>query len=212
MSLSTMLIALAVIVVVLFVFAPEMVEGLIDSVTGTYSATQLLPRVGSDEIICDLRVEIDADLIQDLNTGIILIDSKPYVQINDVDTQYFNCVAFSNVSALDLVDFNHLSGVGNELSVLFATPLNLETSISLVDATDASQQVTSATQPQLKVIESFDVGQVINTPYDVSRTFVVTDIPARQFNLEIVYDNSQLITGIENLEHGKPYIHVIPAL
>jgi len=210
MSLTSLVIASAVIVVVLFVFAPELVEGLIDDLTGTYSATQLLPRVGSDEIICDLRVQIDADLIQDFNVPII--GSQPYVKINDVDTQYYNCVASSNVSTLDLLDFNHLSGVSNELSVLFVTPQNLETSIKLIDATDSSQQVTSATQPQLKIVESFDVGQSINTPYDVSRTFVITDIPARTFNLEIFYENSALITGIENLEHGKPYIHTVKEL
>ena len=210
MGIQLMLVAGAIILVIMAIFAPAMLQSLVDGASGLYTATSLKPRVGANEIICDLKIEIDADMIQDIN--IPVFGSSPHVKINSVTPQYFNCIASSNISSLDLIDFNHLHGAVNEASLLVITPEVLTSSVKIIDATDSTQQVSFNLQKQLQHFETFTYGEVINFPYDVSRTFVVNDIPARNYNLEINYDNSALISRIEDMSHGKPYIVSVSGL
>lgn len=210
MGFETVLGLGVIALVILFVFAPSALAGLIDGSTGYFTATQLQPKIGQDEIICDLRVEVNAEMVD--SDIFFLIDEKPHVRINSVTPEYFDCFAKSAPNTMSLLNFNHLHGM-SELDVLIFTPQVLTSDIKLIDSNDGSQQVSSALQPQLKHSRTFQSGEIIDTPFNISETFVVTNIPARQYVLEINY-NSQtgLISGIDGKSLGQPYITTVPAL
>ncbi len=169
MSLTTLLGLGVIALVVIFVFAPSALAGLVDDTSGFFTATQLKPRIGADEVICDLRIEVEQKLTD--SDIFFLIDTQPVQEIVDIDTQWFNCFQFSQASFIDYFDTNHIQA-------------------SLLDFAVATPQTITT---EIKQSDSFGIGEIINTPYDNTKTFVVSDIPARDFILEIRH-NSQ--TGL----------------
>lgn len=214
MSLTTFAGIVVAGLIILFVFAPSAFAGLVDSASGFYTATQLQPRVGSNEIICDLRVDIDATMTD--SNIFFLIDSKPEIQINSIDAEYFECYATSEVNALNLMNVNHLHGL-TLLDVAIFTPQVITTEIKLIDSTDASQQVTKELQNQLQQVTTFNSGDIIDTPFDMSKTFVVTNIPARNYDLYVEYNTQTgIIAGSvydgQKINLGQAVVIKVPAL
>ncbi len=196
---------LLIAVVIAYAIFQPVFAGLIDEATDFYTATQLKPKVGQNETICNLQVIVGADLVQDINIGIPLIDSKPFVQIaeQNIRTQWFDCFKFASFPTANLIDFQYTNP--DPLVILFALDFELVTSIELIDANDSAQKVTPATQKWLKRTIHFSQGDIVNTPKAVNMQFVVTKIPQRDFNLEIVYE-AGFITGINDLNSGEPFV------
>ena len=195
---------LVTILVAYAVFQPVF-AGLIDEASGFFTGTQLKPKIGIDETICNLQVIVVADLRQDINIGLPLIDSKPFVQIveNNIRTQWFDCFEFSAFPTANLIDIQFTNP--DPLVILFALDFDLETSIALIDKNDSAQKVDSRTQKQLSRTIHFSAGDIVNTPKSVNMEFVVTKIPQRDFILEIVYE-AGFITGINDLNSGEAFV------
>ena len=152
MSLTTLLGLGVIALVVIFVFAPSALGGLIDNTSGFYQATQLKPRIGADEVVCDLKIEVEQKLTD--SDIFFLFDSKPVQEVIDIDVQYFNCFQFSQASFIDYFDTNHL----NQLALLdfaVAIPQELTTEVKIIDATDSSQLVSYELQDNLKQKDEF---------------------------------------------------------
>jgi len=196
---------LIVAVIVAYAIFQPVFAGLIDEATGFFTGTQFKPKVGQNETICNLQVTVSADLKQDINIGLPLIDSKPFVEIaeSDIRTQWFDCFKFSSVTPADLIDFQYTNP--DPLVILFAFDFELETSIALIDASDSAQRVDSLTQKQLSRTIHFSAGDIVNTPKAVNMQFVVTKIPQRDFILEVFYE-AGFITGINDLNSGEAFV------
>ncbi len=205
MSFTALVIGLAVIAVILFTVAPSVFAGLIDEGANLYTATQLQPKANSNEIICDLRITTDVDLTQDINTGILIVDSKPEFTVNSIDTEWFDCYRQNNFPTNALVNLNHLNDF-TQLSFLTAVEGSVTSKIRLIDSTDSNQQVDWNLQKQLKKTENFPPA-TYSTPLPVDQTFVVTNIPARDYNLELHIDGFFFGSTFDevNGKIGQPY-------
>jgi len=208
MSFQVTIVALAVIIVVVAIFAPSLFDNFfqaIDTANGVFTATQLTPRIGQDEIICDLRVKVNAELVQGF--GILGVGDSPFIQIdkdNSHTYEWFECSATSVISALDLADFD----VQNPQLLDFFSfgGETIATEIVLRDSNDNTQKVDAFTQPQMRRLIQLQEG-LISTPLDMSMEFVVKNIPTRDYTLEIYY--GRIING---MDAGEPFITSIKGL
>jgi len=211
--MSTTIIALAVIFVVVAIFAPSVFDSFfsaIDHANGLYTATNLLPRVGQDEILCDLRVKVNAELVQ--GVGLFGVGDQPYVEIKSFTADnydWFECHATSTISALDLADFDVPVPIKvDELDFITIGEEKTHSEIVLRDSSDSTQKVDAFTQPQLfRDIQISSGAGVVSTPLDMSVEFVVKNIPARDYTLEIYYGRI-----INDLPAGEPFLTTIKGL
>ena len=195
---------LVVILIAYAVFQPVF-AGLIDSATGFFTATQLKPKIGVDDIICDLRVKTFAKLDQTLPFSELFIRIDPN---NTHDFNWFNCFQFSNFPNAQLIDLQFKNPQPLDFFTFGGETISGQ--IVLRDANDPTQKVDAFTQPQLKrsVLISEDAG-IIPTPFNMDIEYVVTNIPKRDFTLEIYYGR-EIFTD-RTLDVGKPIIAKICA-
>lgn len=192
-------------VVIAIALIPDLFDGLLDNAGEFYTATKLKPKVGVDEVICDLRVNVNANMVQDINIGLPLIDSKPKIAINQANSHtydWFNCKFASQYTPFDLLN---QGDVPQQNVILFPFDTRLNTKIAIIDAVDSTQRVDSILQPHLERFIPFNGGSIVATPFDVSMEYVISDIPVRNYKLEIFYE-ADFITGINNQNLGSPYI------
>lgn len=155
---------------------------LIDDASGFFTATELKPKPQADEIICDLRVKVFADLDMTLPLTTLFARIDPN---NSHEWTYFECFAQGNFPAIAQLDL----GKASEIQGLDFLTLGGETvgvQIVLRDANDPTQKVDAFTQPQLRreVPLGEDFG-IVATPFNIDSEFVVKNIPLREYNLEI---------------------------
>lgn len=199
---------LIALVIAFSIFEPAF-AGLFDSATGFFTATQLQPRVGADEIICDLRIKTLADLDQTLPFSTIFTRIDPN---NSHEWNYFECEFASQFplgSLLDIEDrFREF-----QLQVLDIVTFGGETisvEIVLLDANDPTQKVDAFTQPQMRqqILLSTEFA-ILPTPFNVDQVFVVKNIPVREYQLQIFYGREIVVgepfAGI-SLGAGEPFI------
>jgi len=179
-------------------FSP-IIFGLFDDVTGFYTATQLQPRITGGETICDLRIKVFADLTQDFGIGSpeITIDRN-----NAFDFDFFECFSSSEVNSLELIDFDKRINFVQQSFISFGGEV-IHAEIVLRDANDPTQKVDAFTQSQLRRAIEIPAG-LIPTPFNMDVEFVVTNIPLRDYNLEIFYGRP-----INNMDVGEPFLATI---
>jgi len=183
-------------------FAP-LLGGLIDA-DGFFVDTQLQPKPEANEIICDLRVKVFANLDQTIAL------TEFFIRIDDQDSHnwtWFDCQAQNGFPALSLLDLG--LDIPQNTLVLADT---VETGcITIVDASDASQKVTPNTQPNLcRDVAVAEALTFISLPFNVDTEFVIQNIPLREYNLEIVYKNREIAFGkvgsAISLDTEEPFI------
>lgn len=200
----------AIAMLITLAYIPDIFGNLVDG--DFFTATTLKVKPEANETICDLRVKTNADLTQDVNIGLLGIDSKPKVTIvlgESHSYTWFNCVAQQQYTANDLIN----AGGGTSLldpedltqNVFFTSGgLTLNGKIAIIDANDPTQRVDSILQNQLSRSITFDSFQTVETPFNVDIEYVIADIPIREYDLEIFYDGS-FITGINEMGAGQPF-------
>jgi len=199
-----------VVLIALF-YIPDLFGGLFDATGELYQATQLQIEPDRDNIICDLRVRTNVDIVQGF--GLFGIGDKPHFEIDRFDSHeytYYNCFLPAQFVLANLLD----AGVGQAprgLDALAqATPNTfvvigdtfVEQCISLVDFTDPTQRVDSVLQPNMCFTTTLPSG-FVDTPYTIDATFVVSNIPVRQYFLDISLNG--LNAGINDLPLGQPF-------
>lgn len=203
MSATTTIFILAFFIIAVVIgfstFAP-LLGGLLDA-DGFFVDTQLKPKPQTNEIICDLRVKVNADLDQTLPF------SELFIRIDTSDSHdwtWFECFAQDGFPPLALLDFGENF---NELSFLALGELTETGCITIVDARDPTQKVTPNTQPNLcrEVGVAEEFGEIIPLPFDVSVEFVIQNIPLREYNLEITYDKREIFAD-KTFTANEPYI------
>lgn len=208
MGATGIIIGLAVIGITLLLgwglIAP-IAQGLLNNVTNTYTSTQLLPRVGEDEIICDLKLSIPAEL----TSNPLKFNSPHYIVIDvtKVGANFFDCHNFSNFPTLSLLDYGIKTQQLGQLTVVsFGESIDVE--LTLRDTNDSTQKVDKFTQPALatkvKIPATFSLNSV-----DASVEFVVTNIPLRNYNAEVIYKGFPI--NDDEAPFGAPYIFSIDA-
>lgn len=168
------------LVVAYAMFEPAF-AGLVDTATGLYTATQLQPRVGADEIICDVRISITAALTSDP----LKLNSPQFIRINEINgvqSEFFDCHNFSEFPLFSFVD----AGARIDQFTVISFGQTIPVELTLRDRNDPTQKVDKFTQPSLagsvEIPPTFTLNQV-----DASIEFVVTNIPLREYNAEIIY-------------------------
>lgn len=203
------LVFLIIVVMIAFAYLSPLLTG-IGNASGYYTATQLKPRVGQDETVCDLRIKVKANLETSSILGQELgIDdnsnpfpAKVFVTINKNNPyekpDWFNCQVASQYNSYDLLgeynfDFSQYDffSIGGE---------KIHGEIVLRDINDHSQKVDAFTQSQLRREILLPAG-IVDTPLDISLEYVVNHIPLRQYQLEIYYGRE-----INNMDAGVPII------
>lgn len=175
---------------------------LIDEATGFFTDTNLKPKPEGNEIICDLRVKVFADLDQ------TIAFSEFFIRIDPEDSHnytYFECFSQSELSLLALLDFD-LSFDQLTQQAFLVSDLTETACISIVDSTDPTQKVTPNTQPNL--CRDIFIGkqfEIVPIPNNVDAEFVIKNIPLREYNLEIVYQNREIF-GDVTLSANEPFI------
>jgi len=198
------LIGIAIFIVILLiayaVFEP-LITGIIDKANGLITATELKPRALGGETICDLRVKVFAEITQDFGIGSpeITMDKN-----NAFEATWFDCFGQSNPSPASLIDldlrFSNLRFSLLDFVTLGGEKIHAE--IVIRDANDPTQKVDAFTQPQLRrVVFSSDGISIIKTPLNVNVEFVITNIPQREYDLEIYYGRP-----INDMGAGEPFI------
>ncbi len=192
---------LILMILLAIAIVPSVFAGLIDNVTGFFTATELLPTVGGNETICDLRIKTIAFLDQRGILGetifVSISNAKP------IEFQYFDCFSQATFPTSALIDF----GAKNPDPLAFITlgGEKIHGEIVLRDKNDPTQKVDAFTQPQMRRSITISEGAgIIATPLDISIEFVVTNIPLREYTLEIYYGRQ-----INNLDAGEPLITTI---
>lgn len=218
MGLGTTLIGIAIFLIVIMVgvsYFGDVFGMLIDTTTGYYTATQLQPRPNANELICDLRITTIASLETSSILGKELgIDdnsnpfpAKIFVTIdesNPVSYEWFECYKTPNTFAL--VDLDETSF--DLFSFFSFGGEKIHTEIVLIDSNDSTQRVDANTQQQLRqsITLSTEAG-FIETPLNVGQTFVVKNIPARDYILEVYYGRQ-----INDLDSFEPFVMTIDGL
>lgn len=190
MGVTGALIAIAVILVVAGIFwaiLSPIVFGLINTATGFFTATQLTPRIGVDETVCDLHVVVngraDQDLFVNFGTFGFFLDNT------DITTTWFDCFKISEFPTFELIDLEarqDLTGF-----VLAIVEQKRDVNIELVDAGDATQRVDYLTQPQLR--KSLTIpAQISISAYTFEIDFIVSNIPLRDYILRVTFEESQI--------------------
>ncbi len=178
---------------------------LIDDASGFFTATELKPKPEVNEIICDLRVKVFADLDMTLPFSTLFARIDPN---NSHEWTYFECFSQGNFPAIAQLDF----GKPSEIQGLDFLTLGGETvsvMIVLRDANDPTQKVDAFTQPQLRreVPLGEDFG-IIATPFSIDSEFVVKNIPLREYDLEI-FIGREIFVGEpirETITAGDPFV------
>jgi len=178
--------------------APSVFAGLIDDATGFFTATKLKPRVGQDEIICDLavhvRVRADQDPLLFVNFGELTF----FMSDKDVTYTWFECERFSTFSTAKLIDIDNK--IDFNQFILVNLEVKTKINIALIDKNDASQRVTHDTQKWLEKIlivpAQLSIGSLI-----LETDFVVTNIPQREYFLNVVIEEY----SINEFEHNDPF-------
>jgi hypothetical protein len=180
-----------------------LLSGLIDEASGFFVDTELKPKPQGNEIICDLRVKVNADLDETLAFTELFIRIIPESSHN---WTWFECFAQGDIPLGALIDFGE-----NIQPLAFLIGDLTETGcITIVDATDPTQKVTPNTQPNLcQTVEVGEQFETIPIPFDVSTEFVIKNIPLREYILEITYDNREIAVGEKgqatSLTANEPY-------
>jgi len=194
--------------VIAFSIFETVFAGLIDGATGFFTATQLQPRVGTDEVICDLRIKTLADLDQTLPFSTIFTRIDPN---NSHEWNYFECEfasQFPIASLLDIEDrFTELQLQALDIVTFGGETISVE--IVLLDANDPTQKVDAFTQPQMRqqILLSTEFA-ILPTPFNVDQVFVVKNIPVREYQLQIFYGREIFVDRPirETLDAGEPFI------
>jgi len=196
----TIVVVLMVLILIFYAVFQPVFAGLIDSATGFFTATQLKPRVTEDEIICDLRIKVFADLD---TKG--FLQEQTFIKIDPQNSHrynYFECATKSQFSPASLLDFGiRSSNAFQTLDIVTWGGETIHMEIVLRDSSDPTQKVDAFTQPQLfqeiKLSEEFGI---LKTPLALDTEFVVKNIPLREYNLEIFAGRE-----INDLGAGKPF-------
>ena len=199
-TLAVVMVILIMIAILYSTFQPVF-AGLIDKGTGFFSATQLKPRVTEDEVICDLRVKVFADLEVRgllLNDVYVKIDPEHSHQYN-----YFECATVSQYAPLNLLDLDkRYTDFLHQLDIVVLGGETVHLQIVLRDTKDPTQKVDAYTQPQLlREIKISEGAGLVPTPFGLDTEFVVKNIPLRNYDLEIYAGKK-----INNLEFGQPFV------
>lgn len=216
MSLTVAIVALAVILIVVLYGGSQLFDGIFsvfDHANGVYTATQLKPRPNIDETICDLRVEPHAELWSgsltakslNIDDNINPFPAEIWVHIDDQNAfsyTWFNCESSVIKSPFELI----YKGDAETLDFFTTGGESISSQIVLIDKADPTQKVDAYTQSWLKQdIQLTSSFGFVDTPYDLSKEFVVKNIPLREYTLEIYYGQE-----INNLGIGEPYRVTVP--
>jgi len=194
-------------------FGTDVIFKLLDASGKFFNASKLQIDTNSNEVVCDLIITTKV-LIDQGGLKLPLIDDPKFVIDKDDSHTYIwdNCFAPNNFTALNVFD----NGFGtapriNVNSLAESTPNSFFNGLSgsvivqqirLVDARDSTQTVDWITRPNLSYSTPL-AGGFLETPIDVSATFVVANIPLREYNLQIHL--SGLDSGINDSAIGVPF-------
>lgn len=202
-------ILLVIIMVGVLVLGTDLFTSLFSKGGEFFTATKLKVNPASNEIICDLKIETNVDIVQDI------IISNPKFNVpssNSHKYTWYSCFLPSNYVTYNLLDAGFGSApkpireaVGDlQTNILFLpTGGDITQGIRLIDSRDPTQVVDWNLQPNLQYKIDLPSGINIATPYSVDATFVVSNIPVREYNLEIHL--SGLPEGVNNQPVGQPF-------
>ena len=207
MSIITNLLVVGFFIVALvigFSTISSIFTNLIDDASGFFTATELKPKPTVDEVICDLRVKVFADLDMTLPLTTLFARIDPN---NSHQWTYFECFSEGNfpvTAQLDLFEPSEIQGL--DFLILGGETVSVE--IVLRDANDPTQKVDAFTQPQLRreVPLGDDFG-IVATPFNIDSEFVVKNIPLREYKLEI-FIGREIFVGEpirQTLDAGEPF-------
>jgi len=194
-------------------FGTDAIFKLLDASGNFFNASQLQIDRNSNEIVCDLIVTTKVKIDQG-GLKLPAIDDPKFIVDKDDSHTYIwdNCVAPNNFTGLNVLDdgFGSAPRVTTN-SLADAQPNSFFNGLSgstivqqirLIDAIDPTQTVDWVTRPNLSYSTPLS-GGFLETPIDISATFVVSNIPLREYNLQIHLNG--LDSGINDSAIGVPF-------
>ena len=193
-------------------FGTDAIFKLLDASGNFFNASQLQIDRNSNEVVCDLVVTTKVQIDQG-GLKLPLIDDPKFVVDNDDSHTYIwdNCIAPNNFTGLNVLDDGFgtaprisSSSLGESIpnSFLSVGDTVLVQQIRLLDARDSTQTVDWVTRPNLSYSTTITNG-FHETPLDFSATFVVSNIPLREYNIQIHLNG--LDSGINDSAVGIPF-------
>jgi hypothetical protein len=145
--------------------------------------------------VCDLTVEVKADLIDDFGKATIFIDKNT----NPTDYQW-HC-DFKELSFLSNLSFlNDLSS----LSIFAFEDEFIHTEIVLIQQSDKSKKYDANHEDYKEMYRDIRLTQttgIIPTPYQMDQSFYIDNVVHDNYVLEVYYGKE-----INNLPVGEPYL------
>lgn len=200
MGAGTTLIAFMILIIIGAVVIQQLGLSTVDILnqsTNFLNAYKLQPNIQPGERLCDISITTFADLIGPNTLSIEFgVVTDPFVQIeNNVRSyQWFNCRDPTAVPFLSLVGNLFETEDLNIQSLDFLTIFGIEIQPSIQLSSPGSfQTIGPDLNPSLKKLIKVPAGNV-PSPFDLDQTYLISNIPERNYDLKIFYDGKQIRT------------------
>jgi hypothetical protein len=221
MGLGVGLIALAIILVVVFMFAGQVKELATSASSylqaqGVNNAIGINPQVGQN--VCDLKLVIQPQLValpgvgQNIGQAIIGAVAGWSLPSSAVSTSWVNCHQYGNPFSMSWVPLSwattspvlSILGSAQQQNILLSAGQTVHINLVLV-APDGTQKsyLTDPLCTSLCTAVSIQAG-ILYVPQQYSFTFLITTIPRQTYQIQM---SSEL--GFNGNNSGQPYIQTV---
>lgn len=184
------------------------IETIIELLT---KGSQPKPKPTSSELLCDLKLIIHAEYDQQAPFTpffIRIISSGITDAIHDSakEYQWRDCQQSTQVPIFSLLDFGVSDGVPLALVPVFIGEGEaVNTEIVLLDP-KTGLKIDKSNDRNLQRSIDLPAGIAVNLPLDLSQTYLIKNIPHRDYELQIFFPDHDINSASDNIGKSKPFI------